>query len=234
MRMRCLFLVGLLALFVGQVPVPIHAKEDKSSEGVILEAELKNAGLKQEGGETVLRLDLHMVLRNVGSRPILRIREAEPHFRCGRLLKVGAASSEEDRCLFFNYFGESVNTSAEMKARRQALEQGAVPPTELIQIIQPGEQLEFDESFSFFIPNQKSISGSYCKSEWSEVQSQREILFSGTLENWSFNLESNPNRSENRFGKLLRKRWEKSGWLMLDPIWSKPIRIDLAALQLQK
>lgn len=102
------------------------------------------------------------------------------------------------------------------------------PPQEYFRYISPNNSWCFNIDTVIEIP--KKSGESLYKMSWNEIKSSSQLWMQLEVNFWYSNIEPVEFREEKRFGKKLRKQWEKYGYLWLDDVKSEPILLDLKSL----
>jgi len=126
-------------------------KHDKgpnvSLRGQIESTELRDVTAK--GVSLVVRLKLEF--RNNGPKPIIFLNEPAPALTGATLNRE--VSDTPRNALVTDYRGPSVDTSAKWLTLRDSLDK-AVPPSDLVRILQPGELWWFDRTLDIALPTE--------------------------------------------------------------------------------
>jgi hypothetical protein len=104
------------------------------------------------------------------------------------------------------------------------------PPPNLIQKLRLNESISFEEKEWFYISKEKDVYNENQNVLWDEIKDAKFLSLKLEFRVWSLNLERHSGEKEVRpFGKELRERWRKYGYLLLDDIISEPIALDLSS-----
>ena len=229
--------VYLLLLLYGITTISIEAKtifkttKEKETYSVALSGQVESIEVENSHSSDVkLTVNLKMELLNNGTKPAIFLEAKPPHLRGGVLAKNPNPSdfSSVNR-LILAYYGESVDTSSEWIVLREALNQPS-PPLDKVRILQPNELWEWKDVVSIAMPTEANKRSYFDdkRESWENVKQLSTGWLQAICQVWSLNLEPlSRDRTEKTFGRKLQRRWKDVGLLLLDNVYSEPIRLDL-------
>jgi hypothetical protein len=124
--------------------------------------------------------------------------------------------------------GPSVTDGPGWDNMRKALDQASIPDR-VTRTLLPAQRLTFDSQVTI-VCDQKRGDSIPPNPTLDDLQEAGALWLRVYYETWSFNLESNfADHGELKFGHKLQERWKEYGKLVLDDIYSEPIKIELKA-----
>jgi len=232
MRVICLL---LLLYRVASVSVEAESifKTTKVKEtcSVSLRGQVESIEVKSSSASSImLTVNLKMELLNNGTKPVIFLEAKPPNLSGGVLAKNPNPNdfSSANR-LVLQYYGESVDTSSEWIILRDALNQPS-PPLDKVRILQPNELWEWKDVVSIAMPTEANKRSYFDdkRESWENVKQLSTGWLQAICQVWSLNLEPlSRDRTEKTFGRKLQRRWKDVGLLLLDNVYSEPIRLDL-------
>jgi hypothetical protein len=172
-------------------------------------------------------MKLKLEVRNNGVKPVILLKERSPTL-VGYILTRNDSKATSDNQLAFSFTGPSVNTSREWVILRESIDQPA-PRSDKFRILTPNETWSFDDSVRIFLSTEAGNKSVFPKNaSWETVRDLSPVWLRVIYEVWPLNIEPpSRDRTKLRFGRKLQKRWENDGFLLLTPLYSDPIKLDL-------
>ncbi len=183
-----------------------------SVDGLRLQGEIiKSTLTREDPPDYTYVLDLKLAFVNTGTRPIILLAGTYggKWFCSGYRLYRSKEGKGRGNFLFWNSAMPAVNPYP--KKLKETLDVKS-PPQGATIIILPGESYTFYGSAVAVVPTDIVTPDAVL---WVDV----------TYQMWRPGLDNGS--EEPRFGKKLRERWEKYGYLALDPVTSDPIMFEL-------
>ena len=198
---------------------------------ITLEGNIKNISIEKTDASTYKLLALvNFKLINNGREPVLflkEIRESETPVYVGS--EISAPGAER---LVDDYFGESYNKKSPYWQEQKRNLDTPAPPSEQINILFPGQPMEFERTVEIHLPNDKSKTSYYpTRASLEDLKNISDVNLRVTYQTWTGNLDmAEENGKLWSFGKELQKRWKDYGHLYLKNIISEPMQLDLGSL----
>ena len=230
MRISCLLLsiYGILFLPTNgeQLSSAISKMEPYSTilRGQVESIELNN--VSSSGVTVVVKLKLELL--NNGATSIIFL-AAEPSLLVGATLAKSPVDSLSGKNLIMEYAGPGVDTSPKWAMLRKSLDQ-SYPPYDKVRILKPNESWKLEDSVGISMPTESGKNNIHFpkRESWEVIQKASPVWLRVICEVWPLNLEpSSSDRTELKFGHKLQRRWERDGFLLLKPLYSDPLKLDL-------
>ena|SRR5262245_15255186 len=237
MNARQYLIFGLITS--GALSITAQIDESRNQRDFIVQSAVKAVSVEADKSGELIRLELRNDLINKGATPIIlwkpfilwepkvgldSFREA-PYVFTGLKISRDPAFAKKD-ILDEYYGGPSASFWIAWENMRKALDQ-AIPPSRLTRIVLPAQSLTFDSTVTI-VCNKKPSGSIPDHPTFNELQEAGTLWLRVYYETWSLNLErDSPDAIKRRFGHKLQERWKKYGKLLLDDMYSEPIKIEL-------
>jgi len=191
--------------------------------GQVESIELDN--ISSSGVTVIVKLKLELL--NNGARPVI-ILAAKPPLFVGATLAKSQIDSVSGKNMLVEYAGPGVDTSQEWALLRKSLDKSYPPPNK-VRILKPNERWELEDSVGISMPTEAGKNSFIPKREtWEVIQKASPVWLRVICEVWPLNLEPlSRDRTELKFGYKLQQRWGRDGFLLLKPLYSDPLKLDL-------
>ncbi len=230
MRVLCslLLLCGVLLVFIDAAYLS-SATTKMESYSVALRGQVESTELNNisfSGVTVVVRLKLELL--NNGAKPVIFL-ATEPPLLVGATLAKSPTDSLSGKNLAVEYAGPGVDTSPKWAALRKSLDQ-PYPPSDKVRVLKPNESWVVEDSVGISLPTEAGKGGAYFpkRESWEAIQKASPVWLRVICQVWPLNLEPpSRDRTELPFGHKLQQRWERDGFLLLKPLYSDPLKLDL-------
>ncbi|MBK8148990.1 MAG: hypothetical protein IPK58_12480 [Acidobacteria bacterium] len=150
------------------------------------------------------------------------------------LLSRSESFQENEIISTYNWFPSDLY-SKEWDDLRLALDADS-PASDKTILVKPNESWEFSYRDFFFNISKKKLFASFASSPSKNDRQLPQVWIRLHYATWSPNIEPRQKyRAADRlFGRMLQKRWESSGYLMLEELVSEPISLDLSSAIVKK
>src|SRR5262249_3318233 len=143
-------LFTLLTMLIAQQAMLEHSVSTKNRTDLLLRGKVNSIKIAPvDRSSVVIIVDLKMELVNVGTRPIILLRD-EPEFP-GAVLAASPEDMSTDKFVASRYEGQSTSNAPEWGRLRDSLDKAA-PPPEKTRVLNPGESWPLDASTRFVVP----------------------------------------------------------------------------------
>jgi hypothetical protein len=205
---------ALLFMSVQAGVATIRQDEPLTLDGLRLQGEIiKSTLTRQDPPDYTYVLDLKLTFVNTGTRHIILLAGTYDGKWWNLVARLARSKSKRglDKSLYWNSGRPAVSSSPMWKKLKETLDSQS-PPQGATIIIPPKGSYTFYDGAVVVVPT--------------DIVTPDSVLWvSVTYQMWPPGLE---NGSEDlKFGKKLRQRWEKEGYLGLDLVTSDPIMFDL-------
>jgi hypothetical protein len=206
--------------------------KDIESYSAIMKGDVESVQINHDSDSSIsLNIKLKLEFFNNGKRPLILFNAKSPI-----LVGISLAKNESDfvagKILAKDYYGPSADFSAEWDKLRGLLNKSK-PPANLVRILMPNQSFPLNESVSIALPiNSRKNAFIPEREDWETIRAISVVWIRVSCEIWPLNIESpGHERTKLVLGKSLQKRWHDSGLLLLNPIISEPIELDLRKAQ---
>src|SRR5262245_14860451 len=237
MKARVYLIFGLITS--GAFSLTAQIDESRNQQGFIVQSTVKAVSVEADKSGERIRLELRNELINKGSTPIILwkpfvlwgpeagldgFRELLYVFTG---LKISRDPDFAKKDILDEYYGgPSISNGIAWDNMREALDQ-ASPPSRFTRTILPAQSLTFDSNVTI-VCNKKRSDSIPDHPTFNELQEVGTLWLRVYYETWSLNLEpDSPDRIKRRFGRKLQEGWRNYGKLLLDDMYSEPIKIEL-------
>lgn len=203
--------------------VCVQAQQRRSSP-ILLQSQVVSVSFELDGRYEIYHLRLRLEFTNTGTKPTILLLGTYGEKNEWWVRDVWLSRSLQDAVSgkpFSSRSMEPANSRSLPKwdgLRRRLLK--STPPPTLTHTIKPNETyVQFMETF-------------VAVSDKDKIARSSAIWLQLALELWPTSIEQTGGRTENNFGDLLARKWNRSGELWRDPVLSVPIRLDLSEYQI--
>jgi hypothetical protein len=224
-RLTSLCALALMFAVCASNMISMSHSSNQNPRFLTLRGRIIEGGIIDDGSDSVkVTMKLNIEIKNTGSKPAL-ILEQEPLI-VDRTIVATPSDATKDTYLFRLQSLPSNGRSPEWEELQKHVDK-RVPPSDLIRKLAPNETWTFELTEWFYIGKETNIDPN--SKPWSVVRQASRMSQQITLQLWSRDIESNADRKQLRFSKMLQSRWQKFGELQLENLTSEPIPIDFSA-----
>lgn len=226
------FLFAAIALFLCPQSLSAQNETSQRQAGLRLGATVTSLVVeRQSWGATCIVVGLRYELSNTGTTNVILWKRGNisdvpwPYTFVGKDLSRTKGFGDRE-LLASQIGGPSFSDAPEWASMRNALDQPAPPPDATITLL-PNQSSVFDEEVTIVAPHERPRTFPDHPT-FLELEKEGTFWLRVRYEVWSFNLEHHPRGTDKlKFGRTLQRRWKEFGTLLLDDIYTEPVRIDL-------
>jgi len=174
----------------------------------------------------VICVSLNLEIENEGDAPALFLTDYLPRFP-KIILTSDSKPISEQNILFEDYNGPSLSEEAEWRRLRSTLDHPLSPPG-IVTDVAPRMSWKEDPDYVFRVPvkRRSSFIGGHSAS-WESLQNASPVFVRFEAQFWPLEVEKMPRPDKLKLGRKLQKRWQKVGFLQLNPVMTQPMLLNL-------
>lgn len=229
-------LIFLFSMLITNTETNAIAKTSKTQNisNVTLQCYIESSKITYSSTEVSISLNVKLEILNSGTTPIIFLQTISPTL-IGTILARSPEDLTPSRSLVFEHHSSSVNTSSDWVLLHNSLDKLS-PPTDKVCILMPKESWSTKGSVSLTCPTESYKKSFFPKREsWETIKEASPVWIQVIYEVWPSNIEvADSKRTKLPLGKKLKHQWQAFGSLLLYPLYSEPIQLDLSNLHSDK
>lgn len=208
----------LLILLLSAQALPQSLPEGSGGSPLRVRGEVIGGKKSVEKGDAVYDLRVRLEFVNAGRKPVILLRGAYGEgewWPLNRMLARSTRDLADGKAFYAAGTSPGLSGSPSWEALRRSLDQ-PTPPGDLTQVIPPDGSYPYVVNTFVVVADGERLPDTV----WLQL----------TFQMWPFSLERSAYGTYT-FGERLRRRWAKSGTLLIDHVRTEPIRLDLRTIQ---